>query len=249
MQMLLFVSNFKKATKNKKQIQKRTTAMDIKKHIISHIKLDADFDFESLIVETQDKEKGDYSIPCFSLSKVLHKSPVDIANDIKNNYEQDELVDKIEVVNGYLNFYLNKQKFNELVIKDCQKDNYYTSNEFCGKTLCIDYSSVNLAKYMHIGHLSTTMIGESLARIYEKNGWKDIRKCRTKESTKLQLPLPIPQASLTSATAMRSCWQMLSQDIKEETALTFISRQDLTSTARRSRQEQSRPAALLPRSS
>ncbi|MBQ0017441.1 MAG: arginine--tRNA ligase, partial [Clostridiales bacterium] len=131
--------------------------------------------FENLIIETQDKKMGDYSLPCFSLAKELHKSPMMIAEEIKSTYKQTELVEKIEVVNGYVNFYLNKLYFNKLALEDMQSQSHYENKEFDGKTLCIDYSSINLAKYMHIGHLSTTMIGESLARIYESLGYKVVR--------------------------------------------------------------------------
>lgn len=114
---------------------------------------------------------GDYALPCFSFSKQYKKSPIDIANQIKESINSP-YIEKVEVVNGYLNFYLNKEKITETVLtNEIQK----TSKENEGKIMCIDYSSVNLAKYMHIGHLATTMIGESIARLYEATGYKVVR--------------------------------------------------------------------------
>ena len=150
--------------------------MDIKKEIISYVSNEQIKDkLLELISETQDKSKGDYSIPCFSLAKEMHMSPMLIAENIKNTYKTNNLIEKIEVINGYLNFFLNKKEFNKLVIENSKNSDFYASKEFENKVLCLDYSSVNLAKYMHIGHLSTTIIGESLARIYENFGYKAVR--------------------------------------------------------------------------
>ena len=83
-------------------------------------------------------------------------------------------VEKMEVVGGYLNFYLNKEKLSKLVISEILEKGgeFFKSNIGENKTVCIDYSSVNLAKYMHIGHLKNTIIGESVARICEALGYK-----------------------------------------------------------------------------
>lgn len=114
---------------------------------------------------------GDFGLPCFAYSKEFKKSPMDIALDIQASVDSP-LIEKSEVVNGYLNFYLNKTEIiKEILLNPIQAK----TNENQGKIMCIDYSSVNLAKYMHIGHLATTMIGESLARLYEATGYKVIR--------------------------------------------------------------------------
>ena len=151
--------------------------MDIKELIAKNIKYEsAEIDFKSLITENVDKNMGDYSIACFSLAKTFKKSPIQIANEIKESFPKTDFVEKIEVVNGYLNFFLNKDYFvkevlNEIYLEHCFKK----EDNFLNKTVCFDYSSVNLAKYMHIGHLSTTIIGESLARIYDELGWNVVR--------------------------------------------------------------------------
>lgn len=149
--------------------------MNVKKIIASNIKLEnIDIILESLITENPDKSMGDYSIACFSLAKILRKSPLQIANDIKENFNNYSIVEKVECVNGYVNFFLNKKMFVKDVLTEIYEDNFLSKNAM-PKTICLDYSSVNLAKYMHIGHLSTTIIGESLARIYEENGNKVVR--------------------------------------------------------------------------
>lgn len=149
--------------------------MNIKKILASNLRLEIpDINLESLITETQDKSLGDYAIACFSLAKILRKSPMQIASDIKENYPKTDFVEKIECVNGYVNFFLNKQMLAKNVLSEIHDDNFVKKDDK-QKTVCIDYSSVNLAKYMHIGHLSTTIIGESLARIYEEMGYKVVR--------------------------------------------------------------------------
>ncbi len=116
---------------------------------------------------------GDYSLPCFPFAKVLRKSPVAIAEELKGTCNKGEYIEKVEVVNGYLNFFLNKQAITKEVINFTEKP--FKNPALSGKVMCIDYSSVNLAKYMHIGHWATTIIGESIARIYESMGFKVVR--------------------------------------------------------------------------
>ena len=131
---------------------------------------------QSLITETNDKTKGDYCVPCFSLSKEYRKSPVLIAEELSKTISGG-IVEKVEAVNGYLNFFVNKTAIAENVIDDFNRNgtNMFKNESGKNKVVCIDYSSVNLAKYMHIGHLCTTIIGESLARILEASGYKVVR--------------------------------------------------------------------------
>lgn len=151
--------------------------MDIKKIIAKGITLEVEgVNFESLINKVQDNLQGDYCIPCFTLSKVLRDSPINIANKIKDTYNKPSVVERLEVVNGYLNFFLNVGEFNRLVLADANNSkDFYRDDEFYGKKICVDYSSVNLAKYMHIGHLSTTIIGECIARMHESKGFNAVR--------------------------------------------------------------------------
>lgn len=150
--------------------------MDIKEIIASSLPKMENIDFKSLITENADKTMGDYSIACFSLAKLLRKSPMQIAQDIKDNFNSNILISKIETINGYVNFFLNKDIYVKNILNEIANDDYFKTNkENANKTICFDYSSVNLAKYMHIGHLSTTIIGESLARLYEELGYNVVR--------------------------------------------------------------------------
>lgn len=149
--------------------------MDIKNLIAKSINYN-DIDFSGMVSENLDKSMGDYSIACFSLAKILRKSPVQIANEIKDNISLGSLISKVEVVNGYINFFLNKNYFAREILKEIDNNQLFEKDEnLKSKTICLDYSSVNLAKYMHIGHLSTTIIGESLARIFEEKGYNVVR--------------------------------------------------------------------------
>lgn len=152
--------------------------MNLKEIVISSLPKEEIYEpLINLVAETIDDTKGDYCVPCFSLSKELKKSPILIADELKSKLLENELIEKIESVAGYVNFYLNKKLVSKMIIDeilDKQLD-YFKSDIGKGKTICIDYSSVNLAKYMHIGHLKNTIIGESIARICENLGYKVIR--------------------------------------------------------------------------
>lgn len=113
---------------------------------------------------------GDYALPCFKYAKQLHKSPQMIAADFAAGVAGCDFVDHTEVAGGYLNFYLSRAAFvRDVMFGESVIDGIRGSN--AGKTVCIDYSSINIAKPFHIGHLMSTAIGGSLYRIYEYLGW------------------------------------------------------------------------------
>lgn len=125
----------------------------------------------------KEESNGDYSFPCFRLAKELKNSPVNIANNIKENIKIDEkVISKIDVVNGYLNFYVSKENIVKTAIDkfESQKEEYGKSNIGEGKTVLVEYSSPNIAKPFHIGHLKTTIIGHSLYNIYKSQGFKTL---------------------------------------------------------------------------
>lgn len=130
-----------------------------------------------LIERPQDLSKGDYALPCFRFAKTLRKSPVMIAEEIKNKIlDKSHPFESVEAINGYLNFKFDKKKESLYLIENIRKQGakYGSSDEGKGKTVCIDYSSINIAKPFHIGHLMTTVLGGALYRIYKKRGYNAV---------------------------------------------------------------------------
>ena len=134
-------------------------------------------EIENYIEIPPNKEMGDYAFPCFKLARTLKKSPVMIADDIKNGIELGEFLSEVQNLNGYLNFFINKDALAKTVLAefDSQKENFGFSKIGEGKTVCVEYSSPNIAKPFHIGHLRTTIIGAALARIYKSQGYNVVR--------------------------------------------------------------------------
>lgn len=122
----------------------------------------------------KDTKNGDFAFPCFNLAKTLRKAPPMIANELKEKLEFDtEIVEKIEVVGGYLNFYINQNSLAKEILEKVSTENIKcTIGE--GKKVVIDYSAPNIAKPFHIGHLKTTVIGGALYNIYKYLGYKVI---------------------------------------------------------------------------
>ena len=144
--------------------------MNIKKKIAELLVCEEDVNFEDLIIESISADKGDYSLPCFTLAKTMHKSPMDIANTLKENLKDNNIIEKCEVVAGYLNFFLNKEVVGKDILTNFDVENL-SFEDGKNKTVLIDYGSPNLAKFLHIGHLKTTIIGESLARLFTQFGY------------------------------------------------------------------------------
>lgn len=121
----------------------------------------------------KEQDKGDYTFPCFFLSKELKKAPNLIAEELKNKINNPDYIERIETVNGYLNFFINKEVLTKEVFEEFnnKKEKYGESNLGNGKKIIIDYSSPNIAKPFHIGHLRSTVIGQSLYRIYKNLGY------------------------------------------------------------------------------
>lgn len=125
-----------------------------------------------------EESMGDFALPCFGFAKVLHKSPKVIAEELKEAIlpHAEELgIERCEVVGGYCNFFLNHAKYVESCLDKIQQPGFGMEQIGKGKTICMDYSSPNIAKNFHVGHLRTTVIGNSLYKIYEKLGYKVVR--------------------------------------------------------------------------
>ena len=147
----------------------------IAQKIAKEVELDAK-EIEGFIEVPPNEEMGDYAFPCFKLAKVLKKAPPAIATELKEKITTDENIEKIEIVGGYLNFYINKKVLTKTVLEELDKkqENFGTYNSGDGKTVLVEFSSPNIAKPFHIGHLRTTIIGNSLHKIYKFMGYNSI---------------------------------------------------------------------------
>ena len=119
---------------------------------------------------------GDFAFPCFKLARELKKAPPMIAAEIKEKINENENIEKIEIAGGYLNFYINKANLVKTVLEEIEnkKEKYSSSNIGNGENIIVEYSSPNIAKPFHIGHLRTTTIGAALYNIYKFLGYNTI---------------------------------------------------------------------------
>lgn len=122
-------------------------------------------------------DMGDISFPCFRLAKSMRLAPALIAEQLKSKLDLPDSVTKVEAVSGYLNFYIDTSARTQKVLEKIlnEGENYGGSKVGEGKTVVVEYSSINIAKPFHIGHLPTTAIGNSLSRIYKALGYKVVR--------------------------------------------------------------------------
>ena len=141
-------------------------------------KMDINLSYEeiyNLIEIPPQADMGDYSFPCFSLAKSLRKNPAIIASDLAQSLDIEEF-EKIENLNAYLNFFIDKSLYQNTVLNEIleKKENYGKTDEGNGKTIVIDFSSVNIAKPFHIGHIRSTVQGDAIRNIYEFLGYRVI---------------------------------------------------------------------------
>ena len=120
----------------------------------------------------KDTKHGDYAFPCFKLAKTLRKSPQLIAQELKEQIELDENINNVEAIGGFINFYINKNILTLEVFKQIESNEEYGKSKLGnGKNIIVEYSSPNIAKPFHIGHLRTTLIGNALYNVYKYLGF------------------------------------------------------------------------------
>ena len=132
-------------------------------------------DIYKLIEIPPQDNMGDFSFPCFTLAKTMRKNPAIIAKDLAEKIDLEGF-EKIENLNAYLNFYVDRKVFEEEILKEIleKKEKYGSSDKGAGKNIVIDFSSVNIAKPFHIGHIRSTVIGDALRNIHNFLGYNTI---------------------------------------------------------------------------
>ena len=148
---------------------------DIAKAIAAITDID-EAELSSYIEIPPDRSMGDYAFPCFRLAKAMRKAPPAIAEELRAGITLPSSITKAEVKGGYLNFFEDRAGAASATIKRvlAEGENYGHSNEGGGKNVCVEFSSINIAKPFHIGHLPSTAIGNSLNRIYKALGYNTI---------------------------------------------------------------------------
>ena len=150
--------------------------MDCKQYIAEKLNIDGfnAGEIAGYIETPPDTTLGDYALPCFFLAKILRNSPVKIAENLKSAFVTDDVITECNAVGGYLNFKINRKGFAKNLLSEIAEKAAGFGSDIIGngKTVCIDYSSINIAKPFHIGHLSTTVIGSALCKIFRFLGYR-----------------------------------------------------------------------------
>ena len=139
-----------------------------------------DMPWADMLETPPDRKMGDLAFPCFKLARTLRKAPPAIAAELKAGLEEKglpEIIDRVENTGGYLNFFLDRGSI-ALSVTDAvltEGEAYGRSDEGAGKTVLVEFSSPNIAKPFHIGHLVSTALGSSIQRIYDFLGYRTVK--------------------------------------------------------------------------
>lgn len=130
-------------------------------------------EIKGMIETPADSKMGDYAFPCFKLAKILRKAPPMIAKGIAEAISGDPVFEKVEQVNAYVNMFISKEEFAKEVVGEviAKEDDYGKSDIGANRPVIVEYSSPNIAKPFHIGHIRSTVIGASIAKIYDYLGF------------------------------------------------------------------------------
>ncbi len=130
-----------------------------------------------MIEMPSDDTMGDYAFPCFRLAKTLKKAPQIIAAEITEKIKEKDIFAKVETVSAYVNMYIARDKFVDSLIREVlvKKEEFGKSDMGANKTVIVEFSSPNIAKPFHIGHIRSTVIGNSIYKIYKNLGYNAIR--------------------------------------------------------------------------
>ena len=134
-------------------------------------------DLYLLLEIPQDEGMGDYALPCFKLAKELRKAPNVIAEEIKEKISKEGLFMKVEAVSGYVNMFIDRKYYTVNVLGDAIEEGLFEKGPDIGKNrrVLVEYSSPNIAKPFHIGHIRSTVIGHSIYKIYHYLGYDALR--------------------------------------------------------------------------
>ena len=152
--------------------------MDYKQYVAEKIKIDgvSAEEIRQMLTVPPTREMGDFALPCFTFAKTMRKSPALIAEALASSIVPDDVIESVSALSGYLNFKISLRGMVAEVLQRVRSEGaaYGSSREGAGRVICIDYSSINIAKPFHIGHLMTTVIGGALYRIFNFLGYKAV---------------------------------------------------------------------------